>query len=161
MVLGLRIDGATRCSSELLEEETRRLCAGRRVRALHRRHHRGDERATSDLLRRDAARRDSSRSTAIWSDELRERILREIEAFVGDAPQHDDMTMILLKVDAPASRRRGSRSDVVAPLMTDLVVIFRTPSPIEADVVRGLLEAHGIAAIVSSRHVADAVSARA
>jgi hypothetical protein len=27
-------------------------------------------------------------------------MLREIEAFVGDAPQHDDMTMILLKVDA-------------------------------------------------------------
>ncbi len=26
-------------------------------------------------------------------------MLREIEAFVGDAPQHDDMTMILLKVD--------------------------------------------------------------
>ena len=35
--------------------------------------------------------------------ELRERILREITAFVGGAPQHDDMTMILLKVDAPAS----------------------------------------------------------
>ncbi len=32
------------------------------------------------------------------SDELRERVLREVEAFVGDAPQHDDMTMILLKV---------------------------------------------------------------
>jgi sigma-B regulation protein RsbU (phosphoserine phosphatase) len=32
-------------------------------------------------------------------DELRERMLREISAFVGDAPQHDDMTMILLKVD--------------------------------------------------------------
>ena len=34
--------------------------------------------------------------------ELRERILREIAAFVGNAPQHDDMTMILLKVDEPA-----------------------------------------------------------
>ena len=33
------------------------------------------------------------------SSELRERVLREIEAFVGDAPQHDDMTMILLKID--------------------------------------------------------------
>jgi sigma-B regulation protein RsbU (phosphoserine phosphatase) len=32
-------------------------------------------------------------------EELRERVLREISAFVGDAPQHDDMTMILLKVD--------------------------------------------------------------
>jgi ribonuclease-3 len=34
--------------------------------------------------------------------------------------------------------------------MRDLVVIFRTPSPIEADVVKGLLETHGIAAIVTS-----------
>lgn len=34
------------------------------------------------------------------SDQLRERILREIAAFVGDAPQHDDMTMILLRIDA-------------------------------------------------------------
>ncbi len=34
--------------------------------------------------------------------------------------------------------------------MSDLVVIFRTPSPIEADVVRGLLDAHGIPAIVTS-----------
>jgi phosphoserine phosphatase RsbU/P len=33
------------------------------------------------------------------SDQLRERMLREIASFVGDAPQHDDMTMILLKVD--------------------------------------------------------------
>jgi serine phosphatase RsbU (regulator of sigma subunit) len=33
------------------------------------------------------------------SDELRERVLREVEAFVAGAPQHDDMTMILLKVD--------------------------------------------------------------
>ncbi len=32
-------------------------------------------------------------------EELRERILREIDAFVAGAPQHDDMTMILLKVD--------------------------------------------------------------
>jgi phosphoserine phosphatase RsbU/P len=36
-------------------------------------------------------------------DELRERVLREIAAFVGDAPQHDDMTMILLQVDEVAA----------------------------------------------------------
>jgi ribonuclease-3 len=34
--------------------------------------------------------------------------------------------------------------------MSDLKVIFRTPSQIEADVVRGLLEAHGIRAMISS-----------
>jgi sigma-B regulation protein RsbU (phosphoserine phosphatase) len=37
------------------------------------------------------------------SEELRERMLREIAAFVGDAPQHDDMTMILVKVDEVAA----------------------------------------------------------
>jgi len=39
------------------------------------------------------------------SDQLRERVLREIAAFVGDAPQHDDMTMILLKVDEAVGDR--------------------------------------------------------
>ena len=34
--------------------------------------------------------------------------------------------------------------------MTGLIVIFRTPSQIEADVVRGLLETHGIRTIISS-----------
>jgi sigma-B regulation protein RsbU (phosphoserine phosphatase) len=35
--------------------------------------------------------------------ELRERILREIEAFVDGADQHDDMTMILIKVEEAAA----------------------------------------------------------
>ncbi len=51
------------------------------------------------------------------SDQLRERILREISAFVGDAPQHDDMTLILLRVeDVPAhglhTDHRRSLADV-------------------------------------------------
>ena len=37
------------------------------------------------------------------SDELRERVLQEIAAFVGDAPQHDDMTLILLKIEHVAA----------------------------------------------------------
>jgi serine phosphatase RsbU (regulator of sigma subunit) len=43
------------------------------------------------------------------TDELRERILREIDAFVAGAPQHDDMTMILLKFDEfiPGAVRTG------------------------------------------------------
>ena len=46
------------------------------------------------------------------SDELRERVLREVEAFVDGAPQHDDMTMILLKVEElpqPARRSTSAR----------------------------------------------------
>jgi ribonuclease III len=34
--------------------------------------------------------------------------------------------------------------------MPDLIIIFRTPSQIEADVVRGLLETHGIATMIAS-----------
>jgi sigma-B regulation protein RsbU (phosphoserine phosphatase) len=49
------------------------------------------------------------------SEELRERMLREIAAFVGDAPQHDDMTMILLKVDEVAA--------AVAPASAELAEI--------------------------------------
>jgi len=45
---------------------------------------------------------------ALPCDELRERILREVHAFRAGAPQHDDMTFILLRVDelpaAPADR---------------------------------------------------------
>jgi sigma-B regulation protein RsbU (phosphoserine phosphatase) len=32
------------------------------------------------------------------TEELRERVLREVEAFVGGAPQHDDMTLLLLRI---------------------------------------------------------------
>jgi serine phosphatase RsbU (regulator of sigma subunit) len=42
------------------------------------------------------------------SEELRERILREIQAFVGEASQHDDMTMILLKVEALMDGERAT-----------------------------------------------------
>jgi len=34
----------------------------------------------------------------LGSEEIKERILRDIQAFVGDAAQHDDMTMVILKV---------------------------------------------------------------
>ena len=37
------------------------------------------------------------------AEELREQVVREVKAFVGGAPQHDDMTMILLKVDDDAA----------------------------------------------------------
>jgi sigma-B regulation protein RsbU (phosphoserine phosphatase) len=45
---------------------------------------------------------------------LRARVLEAVEAFVGGAPQHDDMTMIALRVDSlPA---RGPRAEEPAAL---------------------------------------------
>jgi phosphoserine phosphatase RsbU/P len=46
-------------------------------------------------------------------DQLRERILREIEAFVGNASQHDDMTMILVKVEGEHAEEGRSAPEVV------------------------------------------------
>ena len=97
MVLGLRIDGAETKFAELLEEEQIPL-------------HTGDVMVfytdgITEAMNRDSDLFGDSRLSRIVeehghldSSELRERILREIEAFVGDADQHDDMTMILIKV---------------------------------------------------------------
>ena len=38
----------------------------------------------------------------------------------------------------------------MSPVIPDLVVVFRTPSQSEAEVVRGLLETHGIAAMIAT-----------
>jgi sigma-B regulation protein RsbU (phosphoserine phosphatase) len=47
-------------------------------------------------------------------EELRERILREIEAFVGGADQHDDLTMILVKIEEVAASRTATLAESVA-----------------------------------------------
>jgi sigma-B regulation protein RsbU (phosphoserine phosphatase) len=46
---------------------------------------------------------------ALPADQLRERVLREIKSFVGDAPQHDDMTMILLKIESVTAVAAAAR----------------------------------------------------
>ena len=86
-------------------------------------------------------------------DELRERILREIDAFSGPAVQQDDMTMLLLRVEdvgepvaaSVASPRDHAEAACSAPgIMSEPVVVFTTSSDIEASVVMALLDSHGI-----------------
>ncbi len=55
--------------------------------------------ADSDLFGEERLARLVGEHGHLPPEELRERILREIDAFVAGAPQHDDMTMILLKID--------------------------------------------------------------
>ncbi len=101
MVLGLKLDKGE-MFERLLEEETIPL-------------HRGDlyvfftdgiseaMNAGDDCFGEQRLARLVEEHAHLPSDELRERVLREIAAFVGGAPQHDDMTMILLKIeDVPA-----------------------------------------------------------
>jgi sigma-B regulation protein RsbU (phosphoserine phosphatase) len=97
MVLGLRIDGAAAKFNELLEEEQILLHTGDVIvfytdgitEAMN---------PVSDLFGEARLSRIIEEHGHLESGELRERILREIESFVGAADQHDDMTMILMKV---------------------------------------------------------------
>jgi serine phosphatase RsbU (regulator of sigma subunit) len=98
MVLGLRIDGAAEKFSELLEEERVDLSAGDVI-VLYTDGITEAMNPESDLFGDTRISRIVEEHGHLDSGELRERIMREIEAFVGTADQHDDMTMILLKVD--------------------------------------------------------------
>ncbi len=52
-----------------------------------------------DLFGEDRFSRLLEDHAALGSQELRARILSDVDAFVGDADQHDDMTFVLLRVD--------------------------------------------------------------
>ena len=104
MVLGLRIEGAAEKFAELLEEERVTLSAGDVV-VLYTDGITEAMNTESDLFGDSRLSRLVEEHGHLESGELRERILREIEAFVGPADQHDDMTMILMKVEEPAAAR--------------------------------------------------------
>jgi sigma-B regulation protein RsbU (phosphoserine phosphatase) len=104
LVVGLHIPGAHEKFIELLEEESLDLHAGDVI-VLY-------TDGVSEAMNNDADLFGDSRLSRIIeehghleSGELRERILREIESFVGPADQHDDMTMILMKVEHAAAAR--------------------------------------------------------
>jgi serine phosphatase RsbU (regulator of sigma subunit) len=104
MVLGLRIEGAETRFGELLEEKQIPLHTGDVIvfytdgitEAMN---------TASDLFGESRLSRLVEEHGHLESGELRERILREIEAFVGSADQHDDMTMILIKITAVEAAR--------------------------------------------------------
>jgi len=104
MVVGLRIDGAAAKFNELLEEQQINLTTGDVIvfytdgitEAMNQ---------ASDLFGESRLGRIIEEHGHLESGELRERILREIEAFVGTADQHDDMTMILMKVTETEAMR--------------------------------------------------------
>lgn len=98
MVLGLRIDGAAEKFSELLVEDRIDLSRGDVI-VLYTDGITEAMNAQSDLFGEPRLSRIVEEHGHLESGELRERILREIESFVGGADQHDDMTMILLKVE--------------------------------------------------------------
>jgi serine phosphatase RsbU (regulator of sigma subunit) len=98
MVVGLRIPGAAEKFSDLLEEHRIELGVGDVI-VLYTDGITEAMNATEELFGDARLSRIIEEHGHLTSGELRERILREIEAFVGGSDQHDDMTMILLKVD--------------------------------------------------------------
>ena len=113
MVLGLRVDGGERFE-RLLEEVTVPLSTGDLLVFF--------TDGISEAMNEQADCFGEHRLTRLIeehghlaSEELRERILREIQAFVGGAAQHDDMTMILVKIEAAVASAAALAVNVDRP----------------------------------------------
>ena len=98
MVLGLRIEAAEELFPQLLEEVRIDLAPGDVI-VLYTDGITEAMNTDSDLFGEGRLRRLVEEHGHLDSGELRERIMREVESFVGAANQHDDMTMILVKVE--------------------------------------------------------------
>lgn len=101
LVLGLQFDGIQEKFEQLLEESTVSIAPGD-VFALYTDGVTEAMNDAADFFGESRLSRVLEAHGHLSSDELRERILGEVDAFVGDAVQHDDMTMILVKIDEAA-----------------------------------------------------------
>lgn len=101
MVLGLRLPGAETRFGEILCEDTRPIGPGDVV-VLYTDGVTEAMDEAGELFGDAALARVVSAQHALDPAGIRERVLREVRAFVGAAEPHDDMTMIILKVgEAP------------------------------------------------------------
>jgi sigma-B regulation protein RsbU (phosphoserine phosphatase) len=99
LVLGLRIDGVAAKFEQLLTESVIPLSPGDVV-VLFTDDITEAMNPAADLFGEPRLQQIVEEHGHLGAEELRERILREVEAFQGEAEQHDDMTMILLRVEA-------------------------------------------------------------
>lgn len=111
LVLGLRIDGIAARFDQILKECTLPLRSGD-VFVFYTDGISEAMNASADLFGDERLRDLVAEYGHLPVDALRARIVAEVEAFVGDADQHDDMTMILVRVDED---RVAARSDGHAP----------------------------------------------
>jgi serine phosphatase RsbU (regulator of sigma subunit) len=105
LVVGLRIPGAEDKFQQLLEEDRVTLSKGD-VLVFYTDGITEAMNAQSDLFGEARLGRLISEHGHLDTADLRERILREIESFVGAADPHDDMTMILIKIEESAATAR-------------------------------------------------------
>jgi sigma-B regulation protein RsbU (phosphoserine phosphatase) len=97
MVLGLRLPGALERFEQLLVEETRPLRTGDLV-VLYTDGLTEAMDGSGELFGDAALAGLLAKHRRLQPAGVRERVLREVKAFVGDAEPHDDMTMVVLKL---------------------------------------------------------------
>ena len=98
LVVGLHLDGIEAKFAELLEEQTLPIGVGDLF-ALYTDGITEAMNEESDLFGEERLSGLLEEHAHLPSDELRKRILGDVEAFVGGAEQHDDMTIVLLRID--------------------------------------------------------------
>ena len=109
LVVGLQIDGVEEKFAELLEESTFPIETGDLV-ALFTDGVTEAMNEESDLFGEERLGRTLTEQIHLSSDDLKQRVLGDVEAFAGAAEQHDDMTIVLLRVgDAPSLPLPASR----------------------------------------------------
>jgi serine phosphatase RsbU (regulator of sigma subunit) len=97
MVLGLRLPGAAPKFESLLEEHTRPINPGDVI-VLYTDGITEAMDIEGELFSDTALSRVVAAHQTLDAGGIRERVLREVRAFVGDAEPHDDMTMVVIKV---------------------------------------------------------------
>ncbi len=98
MVLGLQLPGAADRFELILEEHTRPIIAGDVI-VLYTDGITEAIDVTGDLFTDAALSRVVSAHHTLDAGGIRDRVLREVSAFVGDAEPYDDMTMVVVKVE--------------------------------------------------------------
>jgi phosphoserine phosphatase RsbU/P len=98
MVVGLKLDGLEHKFTELLEEQTLPLAPGD-VFVLYTDGVSEAMNADGDLFGEERLRVLVEEHGGLGADGLRERIVRDVEAYVGGADPHDDMTLIVIAID--------------------------------------------------------------
>lgn len=100
MVLGLRLPGAAARFDALLEERTCPLRSGDLI-VLYTDGITEAMDGAGELFGDGNLARVLSAAGDLAPAAVRERVVREVRAFVGDAEPHDDMTMVAIRIDAP------------------------------------------------------------
>ncbi len=102
MVVGLRLPGADNRFEEVLEEHTRPISPGDVI-VLYTDGITEAMDTEGELFGDEALARVVASNWRLDAAGIRERVLREVKAFVGDAEPHDDMTMVVLKLREDAA----------------------------------------------------------